>query len=133
MLLLIFNKFWRQQPTKQKLYGHIQRITKTIKIRRTIHAGHCWASKEELISDVFLWTLLHGRQKAGRPARTKIQQLKTDAGCSSEDQPEAMDDREGWRERVRDICADGARWWWYYLPTPPLGQDMTQGQFLSRV
>ena len=20
--------------------------------------------------------------------------------------------------------------WWYYLPTPPLGQDMTQGQFL---
>ena len=19
--------------------------------------------------------------------------------------------------------------WWYYLPTPPLGQDMTQGQF----
>ncbi len=21
----------------------------------------------------------------------------------------------------------------YYLPTPPLGQDMTQGQFLSRV
>ena len=21
---------------------------------------------------------------------------------------EAMDDREGWRERVRDICADGA-------------------------
>ena len=23
--------------------------------------------------------------------------------------------------------------WWYYLPTPPLGQDMTQGQFLSGV
>ena len=22
---------------------------------------------------------------------------------------------------------------WYYLPTPPLGQDMTQGQFLSGV
>ena len=22
---------------------------------------------------------------------------------------------------------------WYYLPTPPLGQDMTQGQFLSEV
>ena len=24
-------------------------------------------------------------------------------------------------------------WERYYLPTPPLGQDMTQGQFLSRV
>ena len=22
---------------------------------------------------------------------------------------------------------------WYYLPNPPLGQDMTQGQFLSGV
>ena len=22
---------------------------------------------------------------------------------------------------------------WYYLPTPPFGQDMTQGQFLSGV
>ena len=22
---------------------------------------------------------------------------------------------------------------WFYLPTPPLGQDMTQGQFLSGV
>ena len=22
---------------------------------------------------------------------------------------------------------------WYYLPTPPLGQDITQGQFLSGV
>ena len=22
---------------------------------------------------------------------------------------------------------------WSYLPTPPLGQDMTQGQFFSRV
>ena len=21
---------------------------------------------------------------------------------------------------------------WYYLPTPPLGQDMTQGQFLTK-
>ena len=28
----------------------------------------------------------------------------------------------------------GKMWpWRYYLPTPPLGQDMTQGQFLSGV
>ena len=26
-----------------------------------------------------------------------------DTGCSSEDLPEAMNDREKWRERVRDI------------------------------
>ena len=57
--------------------------------------------------DVLLWTPSHGRAKAGRPARTYIQQLCADTGCSIEDLPEAMDDREKWRERVRDIRADG--------------------------
>ena len=41
--------------------------------------------------------------KAGRPARTYIQQLCEDTGCSPEDLPEAMNDREKWRERVKDI------------------------------
>ena len=31
---------------------------------------------------------------------------------------------------LKPTCSD---WRWYYLPTPPLGQDMTQGQFLSGV
>ena len=55
--------------------------------------------------DVLLWTPSHGRAKAERPARTYIQQLCVDMGCSPEDLP--MNDREGWRERIRDICADG--------------------------
>ena len=29
-------------------------------------------------------------------------------GCSPEDLPEAMNEREVCRERVRDICADGS-------------------------
>ena len=45
--------------------------------------------------------------KAGRPARKCIQQLCEDTGCSPEDLPEAMNEREKWRERVRDICASG--------------------------
>ena len=49
----------------------------------------------------------HGRVKAGRPARTYIQQLCEDMGCSPEDLPEAMNDREKWREKVRDIRARG--------------------------
>ena len=28
--------------------------------------------------------------------------------------PEAMDDREKWRERVRDIRANGVTWWWWW-------------------
>ena len=69
MLRAILNMSWRQHPTKQQLYGHLPSITKTIKIRRTRHAGHCW-SRDELISDVLLWTATHGRAKAGRRART---------------------------------------------------------------
>ena len=74
---------------------------------QTRHAGHCWRSKDELIRDVLLWTPAYGQAKAGRPARTYIQQLCDDTGCSPEDLPEAMNDREKWRARVRDIRASG--------------------------
>ena len=72
MLRAILNKSWVQHPTKQ-LYGHLPPITKTIQVRRTRHAGHCWRSREELIRDVLLWTPSYGRTKAGRPVRTYIQ------------------------------------------------------------
>ena len=111
MLQAILNKSWRQHPPNQQLYGHLRPITKTIKIRRTRHAGHCLKSRDELISDVLLWTSSHGRAKAARPARNYIQQVCVDTGCSPEDQPEAVDDRDGWRERVRDIRVDSATWW----------------------
>ena len=50
--------------------------------------------------------MTHGRAKAGRPARTFVQQLCADTGCSLEDLPEVMNDREGGRERVMEIHAD---------------------------
>ena len=114
MLRAILNKSSRQHPTKQKLYGYLPPITKVIKIRRTTHAGHCWRIRDELIRDILLWTPSHGRAKAGRPSRTYIQPLCVDTGCIPEDLPEARDDREGWRERVRDIRADSATWWWLW-------------------
>ena len=113
MLQAILNKSWRQHPTRHQLYGHLPPITKTIQVRRTRHAGHCWRSRDELIRDVLLWTPTHGRAKAGRPARTYIQQLCEDTGCCPEDLPRAMNNREEWRERVRDIRATSATWWWY--------------------
>ena len=114
MLRAILNKSWRQHPMRHQLYGHLPPITKTIQVRQTRHAGHCWRSKDELISDVLLWTPTYGQAKAGRPARTYIQQLYEDTGCNPEDLPEAMNDREKWRERVRDICASGMTWWWWW-------------------
>ena len=114
MLRAILNKSRRQHPTRHQLYGHLPPITKTIRVRGTRHAGHCWRSRDKLISDVLLWTPTYGRAKAGRPARTYIQQLCDDRGCSPEDLPEAMNNWEKWRERVRDIRASGTTWWWWW-------------------
>ena len=106
MLRAILNKPWRQHPTRHQLYGHLPPITKTI---------HCWRSKDELISDLLLWTPAYGQAKrAGRPAQTYIQQLCEDMGCSPEDLPKSMNDREKWRERVRDIRASDTTWWWWW-------------------
>ena len=94
MLWAILNKSWRQHPTKHQLNGYLPPITKIIKVRRTRYAGHCWRSREELISDALLCTLSHGQAKAGQPAQTYMQQLCEDMWCSPEDLPAAINDRE---------------------------------------
>ena len=104
-----------EHPTRHQLYSHLPPITKTIQVRRTRHAGHCWRSRDELISDVLLWTPTYGRANAGRPARTYIQQLCEDTGYNPEDLPEAMNYKEKWRERVRGIRAASMTWWWRWM------------------
>ena len=70
MLRAILNTSRQQHPTKYQLYGHLPPITKTIQVSWTRHAGHCWRSRDKLISDVLLWTPTYGRARTGRPART---------------------------------------------------------------
>ena len=77
---------------KLKIFKNISHTFRDITCFR--HAGHCWRSRDELISDVLLWTPTHGRAKTGRPARTYIQQLCEDTGCCPEDLPEEMNDRK---------------------------------------
>ena len=108
MLRAILNRSWRQHPTRHQLYGHLPPIMKNIQVRRTRHAGHCWRSKDELTSDVLLWTPTYGQAKAGWPARTCIQQLCEDTGCSPEDLPKRwMIGRSG--ERWSEISVLAAR------------------------
>ena len=52
MLQAILNKPWGQHPTKQQLYSQFLPITKTIQVRRTRHVGHCWRSRNKLISNI---------------------------------------------------------------------------------
>ena len=119
-LYKFINSWFSSKPKIPKIllflmeYGHLPPITKTIQVRRARHAGHCWRSKDELVSDVLLWTPTYGQAKAGRPARTYIQQLCEDMGCNPDDLPEAMNDWEKWREMVKDIRAGGMTWWWWW-------------------
>ena len=85
----------KQHPTRHQLYGHLPPITKTIQVKQTRHAGHCWRSKDKH-SDVLLWTSTYGQAKQD-----------DQPGCSPEDLSEVKNDREKWRERVRDIRASG--------------------------
>ena len=66
--------FFQAAVTSILLYGcttwTLTPISKTIKIRRTRHGGHCWRSRSELISDILQWTPSQGRAGVGRPART---------------------------------------------------------------
>ena len=94
MLRTVLNKSWKQHPTKQQLYWHLPSISKTIQIRRERHAGHCWRSKGELISDVLQWTSSHGRARVGQSNRTYLQRPGTNIGCSMEGLLRAMDDRD---------------------------------------
>ena len=99
MLWTILNKSWKQHPTKQQLYGPLPPISKTIYVWQTRHMGHCWRSKDKLISFVFLWTHSHGCASVGWPERTYLQQLYMDTGCGLEELPRAMDDRDRLGER----------------------------------
>ena len=107
MLRDILNKCWRQHPIKQQLYGQLPPISKTIQIRRTRLTEHCWRSKDELISDVLLWSPSLGQASVGRPARNYLQKLCTNTLCKLENLPVPMDDRDEMRERVKETRASG--------------------------
>ena len=57
MLRVTLNKFWKQDSTKQQLYGHQPPISETIQIRWMRHVGHCWRTHEwRSLMDLFTQT-----------------------------------------------------------------------------
>ena len=56
-----------------------------------------------------------------------------DTRCSPEDLPEAMNDREKWRERVREIRATSTTWWWWWIIWMIVGwhQEKFDSEFVS--
>ncbi len=63
---------------------------------------------QKMVFDAALLNTQHYKVRIkGELEQSRIQQLCEDTGCNPEDLPEAMSDREKWRERVRDIRAGG--------------------------
>ena len=56
-----------------------------------------------------------GRAIVDPPARTYLLKHCADTRCSLEDLPGAMNNRDGWSERVREIHTVSATWWWWLL------------------
>ena len=92
-----------------EIYNDIRRISATIKVHSMIFAGHCWRSKNELASNLLLWYPNHGKRSRGRPEKTYIDQLSSDTGCEREELANAMQNRDGWRERVIK-CRESSTW-----------------------
>ena len=78
-------------------------------IRRSRYVRHGWLSKNEIISDVLWWTSTHGHTSTDQPAKTFIHKVCADIGCSLEDLPGAMNDRDGWSERQKQRQRDRER------------------------
>ena len=105
MLRAILNIHLSTHPSKEHLYGNLVQKTSVINKRRTRFAGHCYRSKDEVVSNLTLWTPKHGKAKVGRPSKTYTKQFTQDADCQLEDLPRAMEGREYWRGRVNMVRA----------------------------
>lgn len=73
MLRAILNISWREHPTKEQLYGPIPAISKILREHQMRFAGHCWRARQELASELLMWSPTHGTSRAGRPKMNYIE------------------------------------------------------------
>ena len=75
MLHAALNKSWKQHTTKQQLYGSQNHPSKT--------NNTCWIfwrSKDQLKSNIILWTPTHRRASVGLLTKFYIENLFVDTG-----------------------------------------------------
>ena len=56
--------------TSKLLAEQILNTVQTIQVKRTLHEGHCCRGKDELISDILLWTSTREHSSVGQPLKT---------------------------------------------------------------
>ena len=69
-------------------------------------AGHCVRHKEEIASQVVLWTSNEGKRKSGRPSTTFIDTMLDDSGMNSTQEIQTvMMDRKLWKDIIHGSLA----------------------------
>ena len=95
LLKSVQNLDWRNHPTLAEIYNGLPRISSVLSSRRLTFSGHCFRSKNEVISDLLLWCPV-GPKRSRK--RTFLDALKRETGLELEELRTAMSDRELWRE-----------------------------------
>ena len=103
LLRRVQNLSWQKHPTMKEIYGSLPRLSARLIEHRTRFAGHCFRAKEEIISDILLWKQSRSRKL------TYPDIIARDSGIHLEDLPNAMADRECWKEVVLGVSAK-AEW-----------------------
>ena len=118
MLCTVLNKSWKQHFIKKQLYGHLHPISQTIQVRQT-RCGALLKEKGRIHKQLPLMdSSAHGCASVGWSGKNYLHQFCVGTRCNLEDLPEAMDDKDGWWERVRELRVVSAtlwRWWWLLL------------------
>lgn len=95
LLKRVQNLNWVDHPTLNEIYNGLPRISSILTSRRLRFAGHCFRTKDEIISDLLLWSPIG-------PIRSRkltfLDTLKRETGLEIEEIKTAMLDRELWRE-----------------------------------
>ena len=111
MLCTVLNKSWKQHSTKQHLYGHLPPISQTIQDEQFM-----WDTAIEGRTNSKV-TFFNGPLHLDVPVLADQQEHKLcpDTWCNLEDLPGAVNDRDGWREKIRKIHAvSPTAWWWWW-------------------
>ena len=86
---------------------------KTIQVRRTRHTGHCWRSRDKLISDVLLWTP-HIWPRKSRMTSSNIHTYSSYVRI--QDVALKTCRRSGERGSRMSRANGTTWWWWWWLP-----------------
>ena len=101
LLMRVQSISWRDHKTKDEIYGDLSPISTTVIKRKIRFAGHCFRSKNEVISDVLLLRL--PRKIRGRRPLNFVDSICRDTNNLLDDLPTLMSDRKAWRSIVNSF------------------------------